>query len=162
MPDTQDEVRVTISDAIAVLTDWLERQPRYQGEDARSVHYIRNRAALEMAIKALSHTQSAAHLQAHLDMAVAALEDVQSLLADAAIPAIVDRDQEVNMAVKQLGDRIGYGALMTTASAIWGVKLAAQGLAGAEFVCSTCRKTAGNARDKIKSTLTAIKGEDHD
>jgi len=44
----------TNEDAIKILADWKDKQPAYQGEDARSVHYARNRAALEMAIEALS------------------------------------------------------------------------------------------------------------
>lgn len=51
---TEDKVsEADVAEAIAVLTDWLERQPKYTGDDPRAVHYRRNCRALTTAITAM-------------------------------------------------------------------------------------------------------------
>lgn len=100
-----------------------------------------------------------AELQRKLDEAVFLLDDAQDIFDDAAHPSRVTPDQEVNNEVRELGRRIGFGALMSCASAQWREMLAADGIAGGEFVCSPCRSTASNAADRIDAFLTSIRGE---
>ena len=47
---------ITTEEALKILTDWRQSQPRYQGDDPRSKHYRKNIAALDLALAALSGT----------------------------------------------------------------------------------------------------------
>ena len=54
--------------------------------------------------------------------------------------------------VAALGRRIGYGALMSAASALWRDEL--DDLAGGEFVCGPCRATVESNLRLIRTTLS--------
>jgi hypothetical protein len=55
--------------------------------------------------------------------------------------------------VRALGDRIGYGALMSSASASWREKLAKEGIAGGEFVSGPCHGTVVHTLSIIRDAL---------
>ena len=87
------------------------------------------------------------------DDVVELLEDVQFLLDEAChVPRVYPVNSE---AVSRLGDKIGYGALMSAASAIWRIRLG--DLAGGEFCCSPCRSTAENLRRRVDKALAALR-----
>ncbi len=69
----------------------------------------------------------------------AALAEVEETLRLVEHPAGVDPNHGAEVAA--LGDRIGYGALMSSASASWRKKIALDGLAGGEFVSGPCQIT---------------------
>lgn len=60
-----------------------------------------------------------------------------SLLAQGSLP-----DPYYSSLIEELGEKIGYGALMHGASAIWRKKCDAEGVTGSEFVVGPCRQTA--------------------
>jgi len=86
---------------------------------------------------------------------VKALEDAAALFENLAQPAV--GDLRTAGLVRQLGDVIGYGNLMHTASAIWREKLSVDGIRGGEFSCNICQKTAENTLVKIRAALAATK-----
>lgn len=56
--------------------------------------------------------------------------------------------------IRALGERIGYGNLMATASAIWGEKMKASGIGGTEFVAGPCRSTVEKALTLVRDALS--------
>ena len=81
-----------------------------------------------------------------------ALEDAESLLALVEHPAIPD--PEWAPLVQGLGERIGYGNLMTTASALWrdaGI------VPGGEFVAGPCMGSVRATLAKVRAALAAPK-----
>jgi hypothetical protein len=80
-----------------------------------------------------------------------ALMDAEETLALAASPNIPDPRHMDE--VRALGERIGYGNLMTTASAIWGEKMEAAGIGGSEFVAGPCRSTVEKALALVRSAI---------
>lgn len=75
------------------------------------------------------------------------------IFADASsMPSRLDPDHSAE--IRELGQRIGYGALMHGASALWRVYLEERGLAGGEFVVGTCQTTANNAHRNIRAALS--------
>jgi hypothetical protein len=69
------------------------------------------------------------------------------------------RDLQNEPAVRALGERIGYGALMATASDVWRQRLAEDGApVGGEFVCGPCRSTAALALAAAEAALAQISG----
>jgi hypothetical protein len=63
--------------------------------------------------------------------------------------------------VEALGNRIGYGALMASASASWREALAKRGdLVGAEYVAGPCHATVVAALKKARAMLSAA-GDDN-
>ena len=82
-----------------------------------------------------------------------ALEECVQTLAMAEHPARVDPQHGAEVAA--LGDRIGFGALMYSASASWRAALEKDGLAGMEFVSSPCRISVVSALKKARTTLAA-------
>ena len=81
-----------------------------------------------------------------------ALENCIEVLSLVEYPRFVDPDYGEE--VRLLGDRIGYGALMSSASASWRLKLAAQGYPlGGEFVAGPCYATVIDALNKARKAL---------
>ena len=81
-----------------------------------------------------------------------ALEKCVKVLSLVEHPRFVDPDYGEE--VRLLGDRIGYGALMSTASASWRKKLAAQGYPlGGEFVAGPCYATVIDALKNARAAL---------
>lgn len=64
-------------------------------------------------------------------------------LSSAAKPSLVDPDYSPE--IRELGQRIGFGALMHGASAIWRIQLQDEGIEGGEFVVGPCQSTVNNA-----------------
>lgn len=81
-----------------------------------------------------------------------ALQEAEQALALAVPVPLVDR--RLAEEVRHLGDRYGYGALMSTASAIWRTKL--DDLAGGEFVCGPCRSTADAALASVRAAMAEM------
>ncbi|MER9176687.1 hypothetical protein NKH72_24300 [Mesorhizobium sp. M0955] len=56
--------------------------------------------------------------------------------------------------VRMLGNRIGYGALMSSASALWRARLLADGdPVGGEFTCGPCRSTVAGTINRAARAL---------
>lgn len=81
-----------------------------------------------------------------------ALTECIATLALVERPAFIDPHHGV--VVDRLGARIGYGALMSSASASWRAKLERDGLAGGEFVCGPCHATVVSTLAKARAALT--------
>ena len=79
-----------------------------------------------------------------------ALVEAEDTLRLVEKPAIEDPMHQA--AIEQLGDRIGYGALMRGAQAAWRKRLGAQ--AGGEFVAGPCYATVLSALAKIRAVLS--------
>lgn len=96
-------------------------------------------------------TTENARLRAALKECIAALK-----LPVEPLPRV---DPDYGEAVKQLGDRIGYGAMMTSASASWRTYLAARGYpVGGEFVAGPCTATIQRALKIARDALKKAKG----
>ena len=63
------------------------------------------------------------------------------------------KDPDHSDRIEQLGEDIGFGALMAGASAVWTEKAAARDIAGSEFVAGPCRATVGKALGMIRDVL---------
>jgi hypothetical protein len=108
-------------------------------------------------------------LIAHLDGAADARDVVKALKADnerlrealsncAEVFALVERpafeDPLYANEVKALGERIGYGALMASASASWASNLQLRGVGiGGEFVAGPCRSTISSVLSTARAAL---------
>lgn len=80
-----------------------------------------------------------------------ALREAEEALALAVSPSIPDPRHMDE--IRALGDRIGYGNLMATASAIWGEKMEASGIGGSEFVAGPCRSTVDKALALVRYAI---------
>lgn len=78
-----------------------------------------------------------------------ALEEAEIVLALVEEPALADPYALIE--VRELGDRIGYGNLMNTASEIWRSKLDPS---GGEFVAGPCRATVNRCFRMIRAALS--------
>lgn len=78
-----------------------------------------------------------------------ALEEAEIVLALVEEPALADPYALIE--VRELGDRIGYGNLMNTASEIWRSKLDPS---GGEFVAGPCRATVNRCLKMIRAALS--------
>lgn len=85
----------------------------------------------------------------------AALKECVEVLALVEHPAIVDPDYGDKVAA--LGDRIGYGALMSSASASWRERLEADGFTGGEFVAGPCFATVKAALKQARAALSTAR-----
>lgn len=79
------------------------------------------------------------------------LKDVGDVLEVAARPARLDPDKYFLAGVKALGDMGGYGALMSSASALWREKLG--DMAGGEFSAGPCVSVAQGLVSRIAAAL---------
>lgn len=85
-----------------------------------------------------------------------ALEDAEFVLALSEKPRM--RDPDYGKAVEELGDRIGFGALMSSASASWRYRLEEQGeCVGGEHVVGPCWSTVIQTLTKIRAALATQK-----
>jgi hypothetical protein len=94
-------------------------------------------------------------------------EDTQSAAGGAVLAALTECEEVLRLSehpafpdplyheeVKALGRRIGFGALMTTASAGWREVLAEQGYpAGGEFVAGPCFATLQSTLAQVRAAL---------
>lgn len=62
-------------------------------------------------------------------------------------------DPDYGAAVRELGDRIGYGAMMASAQAAWRAKLARDGLEGGEHTHGPCYAVLMQVRAKAEEAL---------
>lgn len=62
-------------------------------------------------------------------------------------------DPDHGPAVRELGDRIGYGAMMASAQAAWRAKLARDGLAGGEYTHGPCYAVLMQVRSLAEEAL---------
>lgn len=88
------------------------------------------------------------------------LEEAKAILAECIEPGVFGFKPPSALgpdypAVKELGDRIGYGNLMSIASAAWGKKLREEHNmpSGGEFSCGPCVTTRDQMINKIKKFL---------
>lgn len=82
-------------------------------------------------------------------LALIEAEEILSLAATPSFPDPLYADE-----IRALGDRIGYGALMATASAIWCEKARADGLGGSEFVAGPCRATVERTLSMVRDAMS--------
>lgn len=82
----------------------------------------------------------------------AALEECVVALTLAVRPLPME-DPTHGADVKALGERIGYGAMMTSASASWRKRLTPKGMQGGEFCAGPCVATAQDALDAALKAL---------
>lgn len=81
-----------------------------------------------------------------------ALREFLDITEPASIPAF--KDPAHGAVVEQLGERIGYGALIASASASWRESNKRQGYpAGGEFVVGPCYSVLMGARKKALAAL---------
>lgn len=87
-----------------------------------------------------------------------ALEECLSVLELVEQPRCVDPDYGAE--VEALGERIGFGALMSSASASWRKFLAREGMPlGSEFVAGPCHATVLLALKKVRAALSVMAAE---
>ena len=92
-----------------------------------------------------------ARLRSRVAVLEEALKDATETLSSVEIPSLLDPFHSPEIAA--LGDRIGYGALMHGASALWRHKLESEGGSGGEFVVGPCQKTITNAWMSARKAL---------
>jgi hypothetical protein len=124
------------------------------------------RAELEQANKAIEalnicikqDDEREAVLRAELERARKALEDAEDTLHLVEQPAF--RDPHYGDEVEALGRRIGFGALMSSASASWREYLATSGSpVGGEFVAGPCHGTIIATLANIRAARAQADGE---
>jgi len=95
--------------------------------------------------------------EALLEEAVRALWEAEAVFALSEHPSRVD--PQYGWEVETLGRRIGFGALISSASASWRSVLAEQGYpVGGEHTSGPCQATVDRALKLVRATLTAITG----
>lgn len=100
-------------------------------------------------------------MRAELELARNALEDAEDTLHLVELPAF--RDPRYGDEVEALGLRIGFGALMASASASWREHLAADGdPVGGEFVAGPCHGTVVATLAKIRAARALSQDEPAD
>ena len=85
---------------------------------------------------------------------VAAARDAGDVLETASRAALLDPDYSDE--IKRIGERIGYGALMTGASALWRASLGE--LAGSEFAVGPCVSQAQSRLERLDDALMPFRG----
>jgi len=63
-------------------------------------------------------------------------------------------DPDYGAAVRELGDQIGYGAMMASAQAAWRARLKVDGLEGGEHTHGPCYAVLMRARKMAEDALT--------
>lgn len=97
--------------------------------------------------------KSIAALKARVDELTAALQECVDVFGLAEQPAFVDPDYGDEVAA--LGNRIGYGALMSSASASWRERLKEEDCpTGGEFVAGPCFATVARTLKIARDALT--------
>jgi len=138
----------TDTDTLAGLREELRLIGCHQNCEARCTCAI-GADALD-AIDALR--AQAAKDKARIERLQAALREAEETLRLVEHPAFPDPAH--HQAVKALGLRIGFGALMSTASAAWRETLEADGYtSGGEYVAGPCFGTVASCLAKIRAAL---------
>lgn len=102
----------------------------------------------------MAEREASAARIAELEAALREVEEVLRMQETPAFPDPLYHDE-----VKRLGSRIGFGALMSTASAGWREAVAAQGHpTGGEFVAGPCFSTLVSTLALVRATLTKETG----
>jgi hypothetical protein len=88
----------------------------------------------------------------------ALVEAVEELL-DSLTPAcnVPCEDPAYGLEVKALGERIGYGALMSSASASWAEYAERQGIPGSQHVSGPCYAVLTHEVEAVRELLKAVK-----
>ena len=143
------EQRVTdamVADVIEGITEYRDTGGSHFVEDDIWLDLRDSRAAL-------------AATKAKLEAAENALSEAEDTLRLAERPAFPDPDYHEH--VKKLGMAIGFGALMTTASAGWREFLLAKGMpTGGEFVAGPSHATVVSTLKKVRAVLTMKEAPD--
>lgn len=105
----------------------------------------------------LSPSERNARGEEAMQAALAALKDARDVLKLIERPEL--KDPRNSSEIEALGERIGYGALMAGASALWREKLSVQQLAGGEFCAGPCRLTVTAALRNIEAAIAAAEVE---
>lgn len=102
-------------------------------------------------------TLSAALALPEVAALVEALMYAESVLALSERPAFADPQHHADVTL--LGSRIGFGALMSSASAAWRDYLLQNGYpAGGEYVAGQCHVTVVRCLRKTRAALAALEG----
>lgn len=87
-----------------------------------------------------------------------ALDNCIDTLALVEQPSFIDKVYATDVAI--LGDRIGYGALMSCASALWRLRLSERGSpVGGEFVSGPCHATVLSTLKQARAALNGGRSE---
>lgn len=103
----------------------------------------------------LTRTTSLAAQNQQVLALVEAARDAGDVLQSAAAPS--NLDPQFSGQIAALGERIGYGALMHGASALWRKSLG--DLAGGEFAAGPCVSTAASRLARLDDALMPFRGE---
>lgn len=93
-----------------------------------------------------------------MTLTVEQLEELEKALLEAewcldSAARVPFEDPDYQAEVEELGDRIGFGALMASASVGWRKRAIVE---GGEFVCSPCRSTAASALNQVREALALL------
>lgn len=92
------------------------------------------------------------------------LAQAEALLKDALEPGVFGMEDRSRIStredgmVMELGNRIGFGALMDAASRMWAIKAREIGLPGSEFTCGPCAAVRSGWIDKAQAYLSEREG----
>jgi len=109
-----------------------------------------------MSRTALDAIDAALTTSAHQrDELVEVLKRIEPLVSQLALPSRLDPYH--SREIRELGERIGYGALMHGASALWRVHLEENGGSGGEFVVGPCAATVDKAWTRLRHDIEEAK-----
>lgn len=146
----EDAHRETEAKLTAALAEVAERTASMNTAVEAMMQAQRDRRTAESALAAT---------KAKLEAAENALNEAEDTLRLVERPAFPDPDYHEH--VKKLGMAIGFGALMTTASAGWREFLLAKGMpSGSEFVAGPCHATVVSTLKKVRAVLTTKEAPD--
>lgn len=135
---------------------------RIEAAEARTVEA--DRECERQANLADERAERMGELHARAQAAEARVEKLEGALREAEIVlALVEplrwEDRDYGDEVRQLGDRIGYGALMSSAQASWRIRATEAGHPGSEFVAGPCFSTVIRTLALIREALTPTGGQ---
>lgn len=153
-PETTPIVPLTAEEAIETAEDCEVAAVR--SEEAGRESGVENPSALDWVVWYRRHAASwrlYAEMRQREERMRAALGEAHDVLVLASLPSF-SSGGALAEAVATIGNRHGFGALMSEASVQWRDLLTMKGLAGGEFVAGPCRATVEAALEQVESAMT--------